>query len=96
MFELFHLKTFCSNCGGDLDDSFRFCVFCGNATNDGNVPSFHEEESEENILRDYFSKGFTYEEIGMFLETKHNITLSITEKSSCCTGVKTKEYTIRY
>ena len=84
---------FCTNCGGHLEDTYRFCVFCGNATN---VPSFYEEESEENILRDYFSKGFTYEEIRMFLETKHNITLSIRTLKSRLTALGLKRRNVSY
>ena len=93
MFEPFNLKVFCTNCGGHLEDTYRFCVFCGNATN---VPSFYEEENEEDILLDYFSKGFTYEKIRMFLETKHNKTLSIRTLKSRLTAMGLKRRNVSY
>ncbi len=66
---------FCTNCGRQLENPYRFCAFCGNACN---MDFLHEEEeSEENIIRHYFKKGFTYEEIRMFLETRHNIMISL-------------------
>ena len=66
------MAMFCTNCGGQLERLCRFCVFCGSATD---FP--FEEEAEEDLIRHYFNKGFTYEEIRLFLQTKHDITFSL-------------------
>ena len=66
------MAMFCTNCGGQLERLCRFCVFCGSATD---LP--FEEEAEDDLIRHYFNKGFTYEEIRLFLQTKHDITFSL-------------------
>ena len=63
---------FCRNCGGQLERLCTFCVFCGSATD---LP--FEEEAEDDLIRHYFNKGFTYEEIRLFFQTKHDITFSL-------------------
>ena len=61
---------FCSNCGSNLQGEYRFCVFCGNATG---LSVDQEGPTEDDVIRDYFNKRFTYEEIRMFLESKHRV-----------------------
>ena len=66
---------------------YRFCVFCGKDTE---FPP--EGVPEEDLIRHYFNKGFTYEEIRLFLQTKHDIAFSLRtlKKRLCDMGLKRK------
>ncbi len=76
--------------GEQLEDWYRFCVFCGAIT-----ATTVENVAEEDLIRDYFSKGFTYEEIRLFLEVKHDIKLSLRtlKKRLSDMGLKRKNVT---
>lgn len=51
---------------------FKFAGFPTNSDNDSDDDCF----DEENLLRYYFQRGFTYKEILLFLQTYHNHTIS--------------------
>ena len=59
---------FCTGCGNQILEWYRYCVCCGSVISIRN--------DQETLIRHYFNKGYNYEEIRQFLE-KHNITMSL-------------------
>ncbi|CAB3978133.1 RNA-directed DNA polymerase from mobile element jockey [Paramuricea clavata] len=73
---------FCTNCVIDLDYNTNYCTGCGQEANmessDDNSDFTDDtfEDSEEEVLKYYFFRGFTYEEILLFLAKRHHCTIS--------------------
>lgn len=67
---------FCQFCGSELESSFRFCPVCGNRI-ESNAVNDELELDEDQILKDYFRMGYSYEHILNFLLKFHSIRMSL-------------------
>lgn len=67
---------FCQFCGSELQSSFRFCPVCGNRI-ESNAVNDELELDEDQILKDYFRMGYSYENILKFLLKFHGIQMSL-------------------